>query len=70
MARSKKSEREKIARAAAQGVAIALAARTSARLRVPFRIICGIPPDIFEATLKQTAAGVINVSSIVPRASG
>ena len=66
MARSKKVEHEKIARAAAQGVAIALAARTQAKLRIPFRIICGIPPDIFEVTLKQTAAGTIGVSSIVP----
>jgi hypothetical protein len=67
MARSKKTEREKIARAAAQGVAIALAARTPLRLRVPFKIICGIPPDIFEATLKPTAGGGISVTSIVPQ---
>jgi hypothetical protein len=67
MARSKKAEHERIARAAAQGVAIALAARAPLRLRVPFKIICGIPPDIFEATLKPTAAGAINVSSIVPQ---
>jgi hypothetical protein len=70
MARSKKTEREKIARAAAQGVAIALAARASLRLRVPLKIICGIPPDIFEATLKQTAAGGIGVTSIVPQRMG
>lgn len=66
MARSKRADREKIARAAAQGVAIALAARAPQRLRVPFRIICGIPPDIFEATLKQTVSGAIGVTSIVP----
>jgi hypothetical protein len=66
MARSKRAEREKIARAAAQGVAIALSARAPLRLRVPFKIICGIPPDIFEATLKQAASGAIGVASISP----
>ena len=66
----KKVDAEKIARAAAQGVAIALAARASARARVPVRIICGIPPDIFEATLKPAGSGQFVVASVNAQEAG
>ena len=44
-----KPELQAVARAAAEGVAIALAARQQ-RSRRPIKIICGIPTEIFEAT--------------------
>jgi hypothetical protein len=53
---SGKSNLESIARAAAEGVAIALAAR-SLRTRRPVKIICGIPPEIFEATIRPDRTG-------------
>jgi hypothetical protein len=55
---------KEIARAASQGVAIALNARkpkshaTTEALFVPPHLICGIPPVIFEVALKADSAGV------------
>lgn len=60
---SNKASHEKIARAAAEGVAIALAARPL-RSRRPIKIICGIPPDIFEATIQPDRTGGFTVNKI------
>jgi hypothetical protein len=46
-----------IAKAAAEGVAIALAARETPP-RFPFHIICGLPTEIFEVTLEGRENGV------------
>jgi hypothetical protein len=52
-----------IARAAAEGVAIALAARETPP-RFPFHIICGIPPEIFEVTLEADREMGVQVGAI------
>lgn len=61
---------EKIAEAAAQGVAIALAARSTIRTRRPLKIICGIPPDIFSATLERDRSGRYVVGKLQPERLG
>ena len=64
---------KEIASAAAQGVAIALGARkprpgaVKEELFIPPRIICGIPPAIFEVELTPNPSG--GFSSGVPRAT-
>jgi hypothetical protein len=58
-----KVDAHKIARAAAEGVAIALAAR-EAPPRFPFHIICGIPPEIFEVTLEASRELGVQVAGI------
>ena len=63
---------KEIARAAAQGVAIALNARSASpgaakeALFLPPHIICGIPPAIFEVSLKPDSAGVYAPSEPTP----
>lgn len=63
---------KEIARAAAQGVAIALNARSAApgavkdALFVPPHLICGIPPVIFEVALKPDSAGVYTPGEPTP----
>jgi hypothetical protein len=60
----------KIARAAAEGVAIALAAREGPAIHGPFHIICGLPPEvIFDVTLHENQTGGFNVGSIEARRS-
>jgi hypothetical protein len=55
---------KEIARAASQGVAIALNARkpkphaNTEELFIPPHLICGIPPAIFEVALKADSAGL------------
>lgn len=58
-----KVDAHKVARAAAEGVAIALAAR-EAPPRWPFHIICGIPPEIFEVTLEAGREGGVQVGAV------
>jgi hypothetical protein len=67
-----KVDAKQVARFAAQGVAIALAARTETpEFRGPFHIICGIPKEIFEVTLEADAAGGFKVASVqLQRAGG
>jgi hypothetical protein len=60
---ARKKSMEAIARAAAEGVAIALAARQP-RLQKPFRIICGIPAEIFEATITPNKIGGFSVTDV------
>jgi hypothetical protein len=60
---TRKKSMEPIARAAAEGVAIALAARQP-RFRKPLKIICGIPAEIFEATLTPNKLGGFSVSGV------
>ena len=56
----------KIARAAAEGVAIALAAR-EAPPHFPFHIVCGIPPEIFEVSLEASRELGVKVGAIKPQ---
>lgn len=55
---------KEIARAASQGVAIAVNARkpkphaNTEELFIPPHLICGIPPAIFEVALKADSAGL------------
>lgn len=60
---SSKVNAHTIARAAAEGVAIALAARETPP-RFPFHIICGIPPEIFEVTLEAEREMGVKVGAI------
>jgi hypothetical protein len=62
-----KVEAHRIARAAAEGVAIALAARETPP-RWPFHIVCGIPPEIFEVTLQGSPELGVQVGAIRPHA--
>ncbi len=62
MARGK-PDLQGVARAAAEGVAIALAAR-QLQSRRPIKIICGIPPEIFEATIKPNRVGGFTVGRV------
>jgi hypothetical protein len=59
-----KLEPKQVAQAAARGVAIALAGVGQAPPRGEWRIICGIPPVIFEAVLQADAAGNVTVASM------
>lgn len=61
-----KIEAKHVARAAAEGVAIALAARADPEFRAPFHIIVGIPPDIFRVSLEPGEGGEVNVGRIDP----
>ena len=60
---TRKKSMEPIARAAAEGVAIALAARQP-RFRKPLRIICGIPAEVFEATIAPNKIGGFSVTGV------
>ncbi len=60
---SRKTDLEKIAEAAAQGVAIALAARSGTRIRRP-KYVFGIPSDLFEVTLELDRSGRYNLSEL------
>ncbi|HUI22138.1 MAG TPA: hypothetical protein VLZ74_13975 [Methylocella sp.] len=64
-----KVDARKIAKAAAEGVAIALAAREEPPIHGPFHIICGIPPEVFEITLESEQAGGFKVGAIKPQAA-
>jgi hypothetical protein len=57
-------EAEQVALAAARGVAIALAAGKPPAPRAEWRIICGIPPVIYEAFLQADAEGNIAIKSV------
>jgi hypothetical protein len=59
-----KVDARKIARAAAEGVAIALAAREETPIRAPFHIICGIPSEIFDVTLESDPTGGVKIGAI------
>lgn len=62
-----KVEASHLAHAAAQGVALALSLhRQEAKqeFHLPPHIICGIPPYIFEATLKTGPEGTVTVGAI------
>ncbi|MBS0422764.1 MAG: hypothetical protein JSR66_33970 [Proteobacteria bacterium] len=60
---TRKKSMEPIARAAAEGVAIALAARQP-RFRKPIKIICGIPAEVFQATIAPNRLGGFTVTGI------
>jgi hypothetical protein len=64
-----KVDAQKIARAAAQGVVIALSAREEAPTG-EFHIICGIPREIFDATIVSDPAGGFKVSGLQPQRTG
>ena len=62
-----KLEASQIARAAAQGVAIALSThpqQSKQEFHLPPHIICGIPPYIFQAVLKAGPEGTVTVGAI------
>ena len=62
-----KLEASQIARAAAQGVAIALCThpqQSKQEFHLPPHIICGIPPYIFQAVLKADNEGLVTVGGI------
>ena len=61
-----KIEAQKLARAAAQGVAIALKAREQAPIRGSFQIICGIPTALFEVTINADQGGGFSVGPMRP----
>jgi hypothetical protein len=63
---------KEIAMAAAQGVAIALNARkpkTGGNIEefytLPHRIVCGIPPILFEATLLDDGRGSYSIGGLI-----
>jgi hypothetical protein len=62
---TRKKSMEPIARAAAEGVAIALAARQP-RFRKPLKIICGIPAEVFAATIAPNKLGGFSVTGVEP----
>jgi hypothetical protein len=62
-----KLEAHHLALAAAQGVAIALSHRPqqgTQEFHLPPRIICGIPPYIFEAAFKHGPDNTVTVGAI------
>jgi hypothetical protein len=73
MATLTKAEASQIAKAAAQGVAIALSHRpqgSKEEFFIPPHVVCGIPPYIFQAVLKADAQGTVGVGPITETKAG
>ena len=58
-----------LAKFAAQGVALALNARTATHVG-PFHIICGIPAEMFNINLVPNAKGELGIGGIEPVRQG
>ena len=67
-----KFEAHQLAKAAAQGVAIALSHRaqqSKQEFHLPPRIICGLPKYLFEAVLQADNEGTVIVKSLTAQSA-